>query len=67
MLIEHGASTNASGRNTLTEGRIAWFFLGIDMKKVTTILSVKTIVATDRLHLRGFETVFKGDLKQEKT
>lgn len=38
MLIEHSASTNASDRNTLTEGRTTWFFLGIDMKKGTTTL-----------------------------
>lgn len=38
-LVEHTVSTNASDRSTLTEGRTAWFFLGIDMKTGTMTLS----------------------------
>lgn len=38
-LVEHTVSTNASGRSTLTEGRTAWFFLGINMKMGTMTLS----------------------------
>ncbi|CAN0323849.1 unnamed protein product [Bubo scandiacus] len=66
MLIEHGASTNASDRNTLTEGRTAWLFLGIDMEKVFPSFTVKNSLSYS-LHLKGLETVFEGDLKQEKT
>lgn len=39
MLIEHIAPTSASDTYTLTEGRITWFFLGIDMEKGATTLS----------------------------